>query len=561
VTLYVANTRSCARLVSYGDPPTHGCIKPMPKQRQIVRGIPAPHDDRFPLPQEITIEKLSDKVLLNIFRYFLEASPRHWPTLMHICRKWRRIVFDSQRSLPIRLFFTHGTPVLKTLECWPTMPIVVQYGGSPALDRPAPEDEDDIVAALKQSDCVTSISLTVTRSLVEKLSAIDGPFSELEDLVLLSGNMMWLAFPNAFQWGPRLRRLHLTGMMITFSPQLIQLLHSSKNLVDLRLHKFLCLPRFLLDGLPNALSDMVQLRSLSLHFLSTAKYPTSPPPSGELVVLPALTCLNFQGRTEHLEDLVTRIDTPLLGQIKVTFLNKSNFDLSKLRTFISQTGMHKSHRRANILAYDLSTSISLTRPGDNAYLKLRLRRFILLSDQLFFMAQICAQFSAFLFNVEDLLISVTRHSRRGDIFDGREWLEGLNSFPGVKWFHVFGNFSTDIVRALDTRRKLPALHKLYMPQPASRHERLTEAVVSLMSSRQLSGHPIAVEYEQRGTGIVHKQCQDHDSLTDFGQDYFHSMLRCCTMTSFSIYFIIVWMPLRNFGLRSGSCVKDGDRSY
>jgi hypothetical protein len=78
------------------------------------------------------------------------------------------------------------------------MPIVVQYGGLLALDPPTPEDEDDIVAALKQSDCVTSISLTVTGSLVEKLSAIDGPFSELEDLVLLSWNKVWSTFPDAF---------------------------------------------------------------------------------------------------------------------------------------------------------------------------------------------------------------------------------------------------------------------------------------------------------------------------------------------------------------------------
>ena len=84
---------------------------------------------------------------------------------MHICRKWRRIVFASQRALQLRLLFTHGTPVLKTLDCWPTLSIVVQYGGSPALDPPAPEDEDDIMAALKQSDRVRSISLTVTSSL------------------------------------------------------------------------------------------------------------------------------------------------------------------------------------------------------------------------------------------------------------------------------------------------------------------------------------------------------------------------------------------------------------
>jgi hypothetical protein len=464
------------------------------------------HTTTFPLP--VTIEKLSDKALLNIFCDFLDASPGHWPTLMQICRKWRRIVFDSQRALPIRLFFTHGTPVLKTLECWPTLPIVVQYGGSPALDPPNPEEEVNIVSALKQSDRVTSISLTMTRSLAEKLSAIEGYFSELEDLVLFRTDV-WL--PGAFRWCPRLRCLHLTS--ITFPALILQLLYSSKNLVDLLLHEAIDPSRFKLGLLLNALDGMAQLRSLSLHFISTDNHITSPPPSGELVVLPALTRLDFQGRTEDLEYLVTRIDAPILGEIEVTFqvtfLNKSKFDLSKLHTFIDRTGMtgmHNSHRRADILTSDLSISISLTRPGHSTCLKFQLRH-SQLSDQLFFMAQIFAQFSAFLLNGEDLLVILTRHSRRGDKFDSRRWLETLNSFTGVKWFHVVGILSTDIVRALDTPREtvLPALHKLYIPQPESIRARLTGAVVSFMSSRQLSGHPIAAEYEQRRIGTVYDQ--------------------------------------------------------
>jgi hypothetical protein len=347
---------------------------------------------------------------------------------------------------------------------------------------------------------------------------------------------------------------------ITFPTQVIQRLHSSKNLVDLRLHEFLYLSHSLLEALTDALSEMAQLRSLSLHYLSTAKHFTTPPSYREPVVLPALTCLNFQGRTEHLEDLITRIDTPLLRQIEVRFLNEFNFDLSKLRPFIDQT--HKSHRRADILVSELASSISLSRPGEPTCLKLQFPHRSL-SDHLSLVAQICAQFSAFLYNVEDLLIGVTRNSRWGERFDNEQWLEALNSFRRVKWFQVVGNLSTDMVHALDTRREavLPALHKLYIPQPTPRHAPLTGAVVSFMSSRQLSGHPIAVEYERCGTGIFHNQYEDRNSLTHFEQGYFHRMPTCSTMTSFSKYFVIVWTPSHNFGLRSGSCVKDGDRSY
>ena len=133
----------------------------------------------------MTIGKLSDDVLLNIFRYCLDASPRFWLRLVHICHKWRHIVFASQQALRLRLVCTHGTPVLKTLDCWPTLPIVVQYGVHPVPSLPTTdsEDEDNIMAALKQSDRVTSVSLIVTNSLLEKLSAIEKPFLELEELV------------------------------------------------------------------------------------------------------------------------------------------------------------------------------------------------------------------------------------------------------------------------------------------------------------------------------------------------------------------------------------------
>jgi hypothetical protein len=267
------------------------------------------------------------------------------PTLVHICRRWRRLVFASQHPLHLRLFCTYGTPVLKCLDCWPTLPIVVQYGGSPELDPPAPEDEDNIVAALKQSDRVISISLTVTNHLLEKLSAIDWPFLELEDLVLFSRDRL-LTLPRAFGWGHRLRSLYLTGVAFFALPQL---LHSSSNLVDIQLHEVLHPRRLSPEALTDALSGMTQLRSLSLHFLPTYHYVGTPLPHRKPVVFPSLARLDFRGMSEYLEDLAARIDAPHLGDIELTFFNESISDLPKLSEFIDRIGMHKSHRRADIL--------------------------------------------------------------------------------------------------------------------------------------------------------------------------------------------------------------------
>jgi hypothetical protein len=74
----------------------------------------------------------------------------------------------------------------------------MQYGGSPKLDPPSPEDEDNIMAALNQPGRVSSIHLTVTKSLLKKLSAMGGPVLELEDLVLLSRGSLLKTIPSTF---------------------------------------------------------------------------------------------------------------------------------------------------------------------------------------------------------------------------------------------------------------------------------------------------------------------------------------------------------------------------
>jgi hypothetical protein len=312
-------------------------------------------------------------MLLNIFRYYLDTSPRFWPRLTHMCRKWRHIVFASQRALHLRLICTHGTPVLKTLDCWPTLPIVVQYGGPPVPSLPATEGEDNIMAALKQSDRVCSISLIITNSLLEKLAAIERPLSELEELVLLSRDSMPLTIPSAFQWGLRLRTLHLTRAAI---PTLLELLSLSKGLVDLQLHEIFELGCFSPDAFVDALSAMTQLRSLSLslHFLSFAlpqNIVRLPPQSGKRVILPALTCLKYRGTTEHLDSVVARIDAPRLGDINIGFFSQPSKNASHLAGFINRTEMQKSHCRADILASEHAASISFTQPESPSRLELQ----------------------------------------------------------------------------------------------------------------------------------------------------------------------------------------------
>lgn len=447
--------------------------------------------------QQVTIGKFSEKVLLEIFRYYLDASPSLWPRLVHICRRWRRIVFAFQQALHLRLFCTHGTPFLKTLDHWPTLSIVVSFGGSPELDPPAQEDEDNITGALKQSSRVRSISLTVRSSLLGRFSVIDRPFSELEELILLSQDRVQLTLPSNFQWSPRLRILRVTRIAIPAFPQL---LFFSRSLVDLQLHEVLDPWHVSPAKFVRALSGMTQLQSLSLHFLSTSNHTLSPLPSGDRIILPLLTRFNFRGLNAYLEGLVARIDSPGLKDIEITLFLKRIFDVSKLSEFIDRIGMQKSHCRADILSSERAISMSLTQPGAPTCLKVQVLSETL-SGQVYSMAQICSHFSTFIFRVEDLCINLTRPPRRQDDVDRGQWLDLMDSFTGVKWFYLAGNLSKNVVLALQPSERwrktvLPALHKLRIREPEPHDASLRKAVVSFVYSRRLSGGFLEAEYER-----------------------------------------------------------------
>ncbi len=439
---------------------------------------------------------LPEDALLNIFRHYLCASPQFWPTLSHVCQRWRQIVFTSPLGLDLRLYCTYGMPVLRALDYWPALPIVVQYGGSPTLDPPAPEDEYNIVAALKHSDRVSSIGLTITTSLLEKLSAIEKPFSRLEELVLRSLDNTQLTLPNTLRWGTRLRSLHSTRIAF---PSLPQLLSSSENLVDLQLHEIPSIGYLSPKAFANALSGMPQLQSLSLHFLSPASRPShigiSPLP-GERVALPALSHFSFRGTSEYLNKLVTRIDAPRLGDIQVMFFNQLIFHISQLGQFIDRIEMQKSHRRVDIESFERTISICFTRPGAPTRLKLQVSC-DQLDWQLSSITQIWDQLSPPLSCVETLGICTTQRSTRQDDMDGEQWLELIRAFGDAKDFHVVGELATDILRALHSvdgghTTMLPSLHTLIVPELGPMRGSLWEAVESFTTSRRLSGRPVEV---------------------------------------------------------------------
>ena len=76
---------------------------------------------------------LPDDVLLEIFDLYVDEDLYEgesyeievWQTLVHVCRRWRRVVFGSPRRLNLRLVWTPGTPARDMLDVWPSFPLLI----------------------------------------------------------------------------------------------------------------------------------------------------------------------------------------------------------------------------------------------------------------------------------------------------------------------------------------------------------------------------------------------------------------------------------------------------
>jgi hypothetical protein len=140
------------------------------------------------LNPRVTVSALSDDVLLEVFGFCVDTSEEcdddglhqdRWLTLVHVCQRWRCVVFSSPRTLNLRLFCT-DRPVKRTLDIWPELPIVI-YSFHRGSRLPG---VTNIIAALKQQNRVCKICIDgIPNSLLQRFAA---PFPALTDLELLS---------------------------------------------------------------------------------------------------------------------------------------------------------------------------------------------------------------------------------------------------------------------------------------------------------------------------------------------------------------------------------------
>jgi hypothetical protein len=449
---------------------------------------------------------LPDDVLLAIFDFcvdedaFTKIEMEVWQSLVHVCRRWRSVVFESPRRLKLQLVCTTKTPARETLDVWPSLPLLIRDSAYLAKGL------DNIVALLKHSDRVCQINLMgVPGSHLEEISeAMQEPFPELIHLLLWSHGTA-AVLPDSFLGGsaPRLQLFWLDGVPF---PGLPKLLSSATHLVTLHLVDIPHLGYFSPEAIAGALSTLTGLRSFKLGFRSPLSLPdiaSRRPPPPTRTILPVLTRFSFRGVSEYLDDLVAHIDTPRVNSVSITFFNQIVFDTPQFIQFISRTPTLKALEKARVdfewgLYGGASVNLSSKTSG---YGELTVRiQCSELDWQLSSLEQVCTSSLPPLSTLEDLYIFEDRYwqvEKQYASVENALWLELLQPFGAVKNLYLSEEFAQRIVPALGElvggrmTEGLPILQNIFLEglQPSGP---IQEGIAQFVAAQRVASHPIAV---------------------------------------------------------------------
>lgn len=449
----------------------------------------------------MTIEILPDVALLGIFDFYVDQALQDdeteaWHTLVHVCQTWRNVIFGSPLRLNLQLYCTARRPVRRALHIWPPLPIVIQQYG------PSTRGMDNIIAALEHNDRVYEIKLwQVSVPLLENvLAAMKESFPALTYLNLRLDDGKVAVVPDSFLGGsaPRLRSLVLQRLSI---PGLPKLLLSATDLVDLLLlnipHSMYIPP----GAMVTCLLALVRLEGFGLGFESPRSRPERrhPPPHNRSI-LSTITNLWFTGVSEYLEDLLSRIDAPLLNSLNISFFHQLIFDSPQLAHFIGRSPALKAHDLAHVFFADSKVQVIL--PWTELKLGISCRQ----SDwQLSSLAHVCSSsFPQALIPMVEHLYVQSGFSRRHwqDDMESDQWLEFLQSFSAVKDLYLDQEFAPLIAPALQQLvgerviETLPDLQSLFLEglQPSGP---LQQSIGEFVAARQLANHPVAVSRWER----------------------------------------------------------------
>jgi hypothetical protein len=417
--------------------------------------------------------------------------------LVHVCRRWRSLVFQSPRRLKLRLLCTPETPAKDKLDVWPALPLIVR-GNIDSLSG-----TDNVIAALGQSNRVCRVDFWYFTcwQLEEVMAAMQVSFPKLTLIQLMSHDETLPAIPDSFLGGSAksLRYFSLDGIPFPGMPKLVR---SATRLVSLRLTNIPHSGYISPEAIVTLISVLSSLRKLTLTFQSAQSRPdwqsrSLPPPKRS--ILPALKEFRFNGVTEYLEELVTRIDTPQLDKMHIIFFNQIDFDCPRLAQLINCTPTLRALDEARVQLFDSTTCVNLRHRTSQSRLD-GLTIGISCGEpdwQLSSIEQVCNFSLHPISTVEDLYIEHEYSVWKNDGIENTLWLELLPPFTAVKNLYLSKEFAPGIAATLEelvrsrTTEVLPSLQNIFVEglKPSGPFQK---NIGRFVATRQLSDHPIAI---------------------------------------------------------------------
>ena len=477
---------------------------------------------RFTAGQVITIDDLPDDVLLAMFDFyvakdqglptFISISEKReiesWQSLVHVCRRWRGLVFASPRRLNLRLWYT----ARMSINVWPAIPLLI---------RREDYSVDDVIADLEYSNRIRQLEIYVdqysTREIKQLWTAMQVPFPKLAALLLAHDDSSSVpVLPDSFLGGsaPRLRSLILDSIPF---PGIPKLLLSATHLGLLFLTNIPHSAYISPEAMATCLSPLTSLQILNLGFESPRSCPdleSQPPFLPTRFDIPILSHFMFKGASEYFEEFLARIDAPQICWLSITFFNDIHHDTSELTQFISRTPNLGVYDEASLTFHDREAIVRLQpHPGSSDDRMVEVNILCLVSDwPLSSMAQICTLSFRPLLTMENLYIYEDLYPRpvwEDDIEDTEWldlWLNLLHPFSDVKNFYLSRQIASRIAPALQeltgerTTEVFPALQNLFLEgfRPS---EPVHEGIARFISARQLINHPVVISvWDKPGAG-------------------------------------------------------------
>ena len=483
-----------------------------------------------------TIDMLIDDILLEIFDFCRRmihdnhpfCPPLHsvsnWCILVHVCRRWRQIIFESPHRLNLRILCTYRTPVRTNLGIWPALPIVLDLCSQGLFE---PQDEHNVITTLQHRDRVCSVRLYTSSSQLAKAVAVMQeplpmltdlymrPTTVTEDLPVLTAEFLGGSAPNLQE---------ITLYRISF-PALPTLLSSTSHLVSLNLFWIGPSGYISPERMVACLGALPRLETFTIRFRQFApsfRPDTIRPSPVTRPVLPALTDFEFTGQCEYLEVLVAQIDSsPRLERVSIIYRSSLlDWQAMQLSEFVDRSiGPEFTPSRHALVHFHSGVTLTLSRKYAN-YPNCD-RRSIATTISCspfvwkpFHVARVLSQFSAAFSTVLhldlELYLDPEDYLDEDDQPDGAfdvEWLHLLRQFPAMQMLHVREELAASVFLALEeitaemVAKVLPSLSLICIEGETALS---LEEIVAIY---RLSGRPITVaatktEFNERVASYV-----------------------------------------------------------